>query len=233
MKKWDNRRWAWEFLRRNKAFIRACANLHAATTEERSVIEPMIAREFHLKKFKHCDEPYRNHRPLFNEIAWWGCQEGLREKKLGVSLQQGQILVRFDLEPALRSKKALKVQLNRADTILTKQLEALATERKIELVRDAFRPGDVADKLKCLRMLDAKLHADIPGVRARGEALTDAQIYQMLYPDESEDKLDDEDRADALDDAYRNALKLAEHNYLKLAIRDQQDRSKTRSKPDR
>lgn len=225
--KWTNRRWAWEFLRRNKTFMRECANLHAATTtEQRSVIERVIAREFHLKKFKHCDEPYRDQLPVFNEITWWSCQEDLREQKRTVLLQQGQILVKFDLEPALLSDKALTAQLNRAETILKKQLEELATQRKIELTRNAFRAGNAADNLRWLRMLDAKLLADIDAVRIRGDALTDAQIYQLLYPDESRKKIDDEDRAEAFKDVYRTASKLAERDYLKLAIRDQEDRSK-------
>ncbi|WP_186110798.1 transcriptional regulator domain-containing protein [Burkholderia gladioli] len=221
---WSYRRWAWEFLRRNGDFIQACANLPDATDEGRSVCEAEVSRRFHLKKFKHCDDPYGRKLPVFNEIVYWRAENGRSERKLKVALRQDQLLVRFELEPALHARKALNVQLDQVRRVLENQLEELANERNIELSRDAFRVGSASDMLRWLRMLDLKLYAKIPGVRARGDALTDAQIYQLLFPDESKKKIDDEDCAEAFKDAYRTPMKLAEGDYLKLAIKDQEAR---------
>jgi hypothetical protein len=53
--KWSYRRWAWEFLRRNDKFAKACI---AVDNEERTSEE--VAREFHLSRFKHFKSAYKS-----------------------------------------------------------------------------------------------------------------------------------------------------------------------------
>jgi hypothetical protein len=63
--KWSYRRWAWEFLRRNQEFIRACRESRGDPERQ-----AQVATEFGLKRFKPYTEGFTtNKRPMFSAAS--------------------------------------------------------------------------------------------------------------------------------------------------------------------
>jgi hypothetical protein len=154
-KDWSNRRWAWEFLRRNHAFQERCRD---ARTEEE---QQEVADDFGLKRFKDYRERTLSRArgwriPIFKAgaISSWSNvagNEGAR-KRHNVTLAHGQALIRFDLAAALTSPRGLRVQLAAAEKRLNARIAQYveATGKKAAKVatphRDLF--------IRHLRLLD-------------------------------------------------------------------------------
>lgn len=122
-KDWSNRKWAWEFLRRNDDFRQRCRAARTETDQQE------VADDFGLKRFKHYREGNFSRKlgwriPIFKAgaISSWSNvagNEGAR-KRHNVTLAHGQTLIRFDLAAALTSPRGLRMQLANAQ----KRIEA-------------------------------------------------------------------------------------------------------------
>ena len=126
LKSWTYRRWAWEFLRRNPDFIKACETVEPSTDDEKLA----VAQQFGLKKFKHYKEGFKQKsgQPIFNigQITSIPNLESDAPLKVRISIGPGQVMVRFDLASAMMDVRALDKQLRRAKSVLNKRLELYA-----------------------------------------------------------------------------------------------------------
>ncbi|WP_144030061.1 hypothetical protein [Burkholderia sp. AU16741] len=219
--KWPLHRWAWEFLCRNEEFIAACRTPARTPGEELST-RTRIARQFHLKKFKHCDEPYQvGAKPAFNVIGIWRCTE--RQRGINcedVSIRQGEVLIRFNPEAALYSSNALTAQLLMAEKTLKEHARMLARLQNTRLPRNKARIGTVGERIRWLRMLDAKRHAQSAEARSRGEAWSQPEIYRNLFPTVAK-RLGREELRAKFKNAFRTAEKCAQHTYLEMVLAGQ------------
>ena len=127
--KWTYRRWAWEFLRRNSEFQKACKL--AKTDEQRQE----VAAQFGLKKFKSFREAY-GHPPASRPTFTLGLitsrkhlsDEGGAPQKVRTSLHPGEVMIRFDLSKALTDTQVLEKQLRMASVRLKRLLAAYAAK---------------------------------------------------------------------------------------------------------
>lgn len=219
--KWSLHRWAWEFLCRNEGFIEAC-NAPARTPGEGLSARTRIARQFHLTRFKHCDEPYHvGEKPSFNVIKIWRCTEGQRGINCkGVSIRQGEVLIRFNPEAALHTSNALKAQLLMAEKTLKEHARMLARLQNTRLPSNKARVGTVGERIRWLRMLDAKRHAQSPEAQSSGLAWSQPEIYRNLFPNVAKRLGRDELRA-GFKNALRTAEKCAQQTYLEMVLAGQ------------
>ena len=155
--------WAWLFLRRNPEFRRRCAELANYDDLERRTQERLIARDFGLRRFKHCDERYGapgERRPLFNPMARWRSPESKDEVLQHTAIvRKGQVLLRFDVRPSLIDEKSLMVQLASALKILEmerKKLHEAEADSSLKTTSRGIRAkGDHRRRIIWLRILDA------------------------------------------------------------------------------
>lgn len=127
---WTNNRFAWEFLRRNDQFRKACDALEADTSERRRTA---VARQFGLVRFKHYGEPYESadediKRPSFRSgtVQFIGPRRQDDEPPHPpIRALRGQFLVRFDLKFAIQDDQILRAQLEVAERGLKRRLNAL------------------------------------------------------------------------------------------------------------
>lgn len=213
--KWSNRRWGWEFLRRNTDFRDSCWNLPEEPTQ-RKIKEEEIAQRFHLKKFKHCDEKFGSNkqkklRPNFNPLdAWWSVEEG-EKRRPKASIVEGQVLVRFDLRPALENKNLLKLQILYAQSILERQFKRLLEINPSNPTIKRFRDENAERKLQLLRMIDLK-----------ASNRTAVDIYCMIHPGDKRDTFLPGERDELrgkFESEYRTAKNWMEQGYLMLALK--------------
>lgn len=132
---WSYRRWAWEYLRRNKKFREACrAASQIKEKPERILRKQEIAREFMLRRYKHCDQPYDAGRlPLFAGISTSPKPDGQAEQNWPLTLRHDQVALVFNLRPSLHSKTAVDALLKGAKLILqarASHLKAIAGQRR-------------------------------------------------------------------------------------------------------
>ncbi|MBS3913961.1 MAG: hypothetical protein KG003_05645 [Bacteroidetes bacterium] len=122
MEKWSYRKWAWEFLRRNNDFILACKKCEVGTDDEKQA----IANQFGLLRFKDYRDPYTGSygKPKFTSdlLTSWSNQNGDRSSK-SIELEQGMVLVRFDLNASFIDTQSLDKQLQLAKGRLKKRLK--------------------------------------------------------------------------------------------------------------
>jgi hypothetical protein len=161
---WTNNRWAWEFRRRDKEFVRACGRVADGKDDAR-----MIAEKFHLRRFKHCDEPYestdatsRKTKPAFILSSVLGTPAPLNETELReayrtlqrLPLDIGQVVVRFDLSLAAQYPRRLQGQITSATKALKKQLERVqnATGMDGKWTRNRLPASRLLHLLKVLDM---------------------------------------------------------------------------------
>ncbi|MFY3653583.1 transcriptional regulator domain-containing protein [Achromobacter xylosoxidans] len=172
---WNGERWAWEFLRRNTAFQKACSLL-PPSEPERKEAQVKIAREFGLRKFKDWKDAYGNGNqcPSFNPARMEIRLDGKRHTtNLNVKLHHGQAVVRLELLPALTSKKALTTQLRSVSESIEKHLNdfAVAQGKTLSSSRDTART--TVDLLRLLRLLDLN----------KSKKWKRADIYLNIYQD--------------------------------------------------
>lgn len=125
LESWSYRRWAWEFLRRNPDFIKACKSIELEGTDEE---KQEIALKFGLKKFKSYREGYESNlgTPIFSSgsISSISNLENSNGSVITkrVKISSGEILIRFDLNLAVEDKQAFEKQLRLAKLHLQKKL---------------------------------------------------------------------------------------------------------------
>ncbi|MEQ5837946.1 hypothetical protein N0A02_00645 [Paraburkholderia acidicola] len=128
--KWDYRRWAWEYLRRNPAFREACSAASMIKVKsERVTRKREIAAEFMLRRYRHCDFPYEEGKrpPTFAATRASPKSESSEVQEWSVQLRPDQVALVFHLGISLHSKTAVKALLSSA----RKQLE-----RRVQYLRD-------------------------------------------------------------------------------------------------
>jgi len=209
--------WAWVFLRRNPEFRRRCGELANYDDLERRIQERLIARDFGLRRFKHCDERYGargERRPLFNPMARWRSPESKDEVLQHTAIvRKGQVLLRFDVRPSLIDEKSLMVQLASALKVLEKErmklLEAEANSSSEKATSGGIRAkGDYRRRIIWLRILDAHNNKINPM-----EAL--AKISPIDYGTPTPRLLHERQRAHR--DLLATAQDYAERRYLAMA----------------
>lgn len=209
---WSYRRWAWEFLRRDDDFIRACA---AVDNNERT--ERDVAKEFHLSKFKHCNMGFKSKKspaPTYTveTIKKWARLKHSETKapqvRLKAELEPGQVLLRFDLNQEFIVGGSLDAQLRAAKSTLKESLAtyAEATKKKPAPKKKPERKSF----LELLRRLDAVAGNDV-GV----------QGLAALQPDDFLE-LESDERSTKVDSLMRTPRKYAKRVFLSLAIHTNQ-----------
>lgn len=164
--KWSYRRWAWEFLRRNQEFIRACRESRGDPERQ-----AQVATEFGLKRFKPYTEGFTtNKRPMFSaaSVDSWSALDAEEVRVVRPRLRQGQVLVRFNLAAARDDALAIDAQLAAAQ----RRLKAL--QRRYMQAVGADEPPAHERKpmyfLRGLRLLDL-LDGRVAQHREPGHAL--------------------------------------------------------------
>lgn len=154
--KWTYRRWAWEFLRRNPEFIKACK-----TAKEDLAKQVEVASEFGLKRFKPYTEAYGRDRrlPVFLSAAvgTWFAVDASRERTMSVKLREGQVLVRFNLAAGREDARAIQAQLATAEKTIRalqrKYMHAIAAQ---EPAASESKPKYFVRHLRLLDLLGGK-----------------------------------------------------------------------------
>ena len=102
--KWSNRRWAWEFLRRNPEYIQACEEIGISVGKKvagpRYGKSESIARTFGRLKLKHYLEPYGNDDATRNWTVESVIESDSGNDKIGrgeYELPPGWVSMLFDL----------------------------------------------------------------------------------------------------------------------------------------
>jgi hypothetical protein len=199
---WTNKRWAWEFLRRNEKFKEACDGLGNNDTRAKQL---SIARKFRLTGFKHYSDPYESDdgtfvapafrskavvpiKPRRNKERQWAQQ---------ITILPGQIAIRFDLGLAVQDDLILKAQLKSATAILQRQLVKWREAKGLPPKKEG-RNRKRAKLLEQLKILDALT------IEA-----THAQRAGLLWNHNAVEK--------KFIDGIKDALEMAQKGYIVLA----------------
>jgi hypothetical protein len=192
--RWTPRHWAWEFLRRNPDFQRACRE--AAREDEAA--RQLVAARFGLRRYKPFTEGFggRGRRqPAFvaaTPSIWSVIEDDLNADRVRrIRLRPGQVLVRFDLAAASPYVAALDAQLRRATSLLQTRLGDLRA--RLNQVPDTRAPKTTVF-IKCLRYLDLVAAGNSPtdamrvikgrrdiGSKERRETAAQAQTFIEDY----------------------------------------------------
>jgi hypothetical protein len=182
---WPYKKWAWEFLRRNKSFQAACKRVNSKGSDEAKML---VAAEFGLKKYKFYRESYRGKsgKPVFSvgSVTSKSHLEGDLDKsrKFRVKLDGGQVLVRFDLNYAIAGPEVLKEQLRSTELRLNNLLKLYADSLKKQAKTKVSR-HKVGVFGQYLRMLD---------LSASGKTQIDSEL--LISPTKARQVKDDRDR---------------------------------------
>ncbi|MGF6780657.1 transcriptional regulator domain-containing protein [Paraburkholderia sp. GAS334] len=225
--RWSNRQWAWEFLRRNEKFRTACIDLGriAVESDEYKKKSRSIAKNFKLRHFVHYTTPFKDGKdgPWFNPTRIWSkIPSGASSRTVNVQIRKGQVVVRFDLLPALEDERIIKAQIHYAELALEAQLAKLleSDQAKRSGRRDAEETPE--ERLAWLRTLDAKF-CNVPH----------SKIYEQVYPEHCqntvEEGVDKREWPIRLKSLARKAHELADGRYLGLALPKTQTRSRSKS----
>lgn len=157
---WTPGRWAWEFLRRNDEFQKACQrdDLNKAQREQ-------IAEKFHLVRFKDYRESYDNERPLFARSIKLFPRRSAFKKRLEQDAagaapapikvyapRDNEVVITFRLEPGADvGTKVLTAQLAQARSRLEQYLAML---RKVRSHGSGSQNLDPTELFQYLRTLD-------------------------------------------------------------------------------
>lgn len=224
-KKWSNRRWAWEFLRRNTEFQKAC-DAAVSSSDGNGDLKKDVASQFHLKKFKHYSEEYgpKESRPSFVPIfAFWSIPEGKESRKIKLTIVEGQILIRFDIRPAASSKSSLNSQISRAKKILENRLMEFSAKTNSKPEYNFSKKSSPEAKRDWLRMIDL--------TRSNH---SQPEIFLKLNPNTKEEKdkngkslhgSRDELRL-KFKSAYRTSERIMLGGYLALALKQEKENEK-------
>ena len=211
--KWLYRRWAWAFLRRNEHFQAACK---VADASGRAEDKDRVAVEYGLKRYKSYREGYigEGGKPLFSagSITSWShldCEND-GSKRVRVTLNGGQILIRFDVASALNDVQILEKQIRLADSRLKNRLKRIEVQFKKEA---KIRRNKVSTFGHYLRLLD---------LRAAGKTLVESGkiISQRNADNLANDRHDltKEDLASQTSKQESRAIEYATELYRYLAV---------------
>lgn len=213
LEKWSYRRWAWEFLRRNEHFQAACKRANSAGSDDEKI---KVAAEFGLKRYKPYTESFSKGtgKPLFaaGSISSWSqidCEEG-EDRKVRVSLDGGQVLVRFDLASSLADAQILEKQIRLAEIRLKKRLKSYESKKKKEAQVRRHKVGTFG---QYLRLLDSQ---------AAGKSQLESGL--LVAPKKArrlQSKLETvgkEDFAPAINKRIHRAIEYANELYRYLAV---------------
>lgn len=198
---WTNKRWAWEFLRRNMNFRSACDALDDNAT---SKVKRNIARKFGLVDFKHYQEIFTSDdgqvgAPKFISKAVMRIRPERQDDsswKRRVTIKPNQLAIRFDLRQAIEDDRILDAQIQSARKILERELNSWRSAENITPKTGRNRP--LHRLLVQLKILDAR---EQPGTIVQQAALVWGPHTQ----------------ARRLTDAVDDAFNLATKDYLLLA----------------
>lgn len=165
---WDYRRWAWEYLRRNRNFRKACEEAEIIKPEsKRKSRKNKIAEQYMLRRYKPCDEPYdTGRRPRIFAIRPSPEPKSTSKLKWTISLRHDQVAIVFNLRPALYSKTAIDALIDTARQRILQRVDHLKTIEKGNAVH-ASPHLDHKMHLWNLRLLDATLAGMTPMQIAR------------------------------------------------------------------
>jgi hypothetical protein len=186
---WVMRQWAWEFLRRNKEFRKACGDDPRLLSKDK---KREFAKKFGLNIFKHFAEEYSPKLPRFvtSQVSSWThiSDTHNRSSRIPKDLKLGQALIRFNLEPAINDKRSIDAQLEHARKILLLCLEIYSAHKG---VKSKSKKPKANHFLNVLRMWDLKnskfKRAEIaklvfPGlVRGKTETYEFEKIYKSRF----------------------------------------------------
>jgi hypothetical protein len=216
---WSYRRWAWEFLIRNKEFITACKDVTSGSSDQRKE----VASRFGLKKFKAFDEPYEKdkndkkkdiRKPKFKHYAIrsWSNMNGDKHREnvpFKITLSKNQVLILFDLNSISVRKGGLKRQLKLTEERLQNRLNSLqilhidAPQRNVAVDSLTTNIPNAKNYLRHLKILEAyDPHKPIH------------EYAKIIFP------LQTKDKAEARDDIkkmVKTALKNSSEDYRVIA----------------
>jgi hypothetical protein len=213
---WSDRRWAWEYLRRNKNFRTACDKLHKFPVGSAEYKESArgVANQFHLREFIHYATPFREGKtgPSFNPARVWAKIPTESESRtVKIRIRNGQIAARFDLVPALHDERMIEAQLAYVRLALEAKLKNLRESEKMRISTRRNAKDTPEDRLAWLRTLDA-MHG---GVKH-------SKIYECVYPQrcqvDKEAGTPKREWPTRLKSLARKAHDLAEGRYLSVAL---------------
>ncbi|MBX3625025.1 MAG: hypothetical protein KF892_08450 [Rhizobacter sp.] len=213
---WSQRRWAWEFLRRNDKFQDAC--------DERWDDQRTIAQDFHITEFKHYRQEYAaGKKPKFaagiHSIPRRADFVENNERSMDLvqvraTLSPSEVFIKFQLAPTrLAMKTSIDFQLEQA----RRRLESFA--RHLREAKPPHAKGkhmtvqrfDRAWLLASIRILDLKESAPKLNLRKAAETLLEDPYGPISNRFISNKKLSDQGGA-LLD----RATTLADCEYLKV-----------------
>lgn len=209
-KDWTYRRWAWEFLRRHQGFIKACNSVQPDDVAGQEA----IAAKFKLKRFRDYRLAFRTSeapspRFLPADVSFWPFSGANQVYKPGVSLQDGQVLVRFDLSQTTFDSGALDAQLRATSDLLKRHLVGYLAAKN--LTPPKGRKPRKQGFFKLLRLLDL-LDADS---RSVSPSLT-ATALRAVFPSRCKGLNESQVRR-AVGHCIKQAREMASTNYVYVA----------------
>ncbi|WP_186188801.1 transcriptional regulator domain-containing protein [Burkholderia gladioli] len=203
---WDYRRWAWEYLRRNREFRRACKEVEVIEQESKQKNRKKeIAQQYMLRRYKHCDEPYEiGQRPRIFAIRPSPEPKSASKSKWAISLRHDQVAIVFNLRSALYSKTAIDALVDTARQRILQRVDHLRTIEK----GSTAHPSPHLNRemhLRNLRLLDAILAGMDPIDIAR-------EAWDKTSIGEPKAKI-----ADQIRKQRDTALELTQFGYIALA----------------
>ncbi|WP_211632428.1 transcriptional regulator domain-containing protein [Paraburkholderia nemoris] len=172
-RQWTYRRWAWEFLRRNRKYIDACVRFNESRRGPRggrnSAEMVAVAAQFGRWDLKHFNDPYdeKDRYWLSERVVSHGWVERKDDGRKTFDLVAGQVAIVFDVRPIVSSgPAALRAMLDQATEILTAEYRELTDPEgklgyKGSLAKAAgvrkprLKPETLLEKL---RVYDATVH---------------------------------------------------------------------------
>jgi hypothetical protein len=207
---WSYRNWAWQFLRRDRDFIRACEAVDSKVREAADV-----AKEFHLYNFKHYRMGFAskgNPAPRFLVRTIRSVKHlvniNLEDSNIAfrTRLRLGEIWIKFDLNHEYIVGGSIKAQLRVAKTVLKKSMEEYSESQK-RSPKKVRRP-QAKIFLDLLRSLDAE---------ASHGSLVEGMC--RLYPEKFEGLGSDQKSKEAAS-LMRTARRYSKEVYLSLAVHE-------------
>ena len=207
---WSYRKWAWQFLRRDRDFIRACEAVDGKVREAAEV-----AKEFHLSSFKHYRMGFAsegNPAPRFLVRTIRSVKHlvniNLEDPNIAfrTRLRLGEIWIKFDLNHEYIVGGSIKAQLRVAKTVLKKSMQEYSESQK-RSPKKVRRP-QAKIFLHLLRSLDAE---------ASHGSLVEGMC--RLYPEKFEGLESDQKSKEAAS-LMRTAREYSKEVYLSLAVHE-------------
>jgi Family of unknown function (DUF6499) len=205
---WARARWAWEFLRRNPAYIAACEELNDRPYADEA---EQTALKFGLKAFKPVWEDYSGNgvsKPRFkaNRVLYYSRLKADETETYKRKLHVGELVFRIDLRDGLSDKASLDAKLRAVEKVARKIFKRF---QKIQKTKAPDRRVKAADAWICLiRLLDA-----------RSSGMKPAQYASEIFKNDAL-TTDSSLRKEVVDPAAERAKQLAAEGYLYLVTKN-------------